>query len=538
MASRNLSAPYIVDRIMYDERLVIMAKSAYTLQTSDIRGGLSITDSKKTSDSHKSATNGDKKLQSPYLVIGSGNIGSAVARELVNRNKTVVLIDRDAGKVETLKEQEFEAIVGDLNDPGLLDPIDIKSVEVALILSSDVSANENAIITIKQASESIQVIARAPNSIAKTKLIEAGADSVIMPPRVVSDATLRILDRVESARHASNVLNILRSIGKGKLAIVVHDNPDPDAMSSAFALKTIAASVGIESEMLYRGEIGHQENKAFINLLQIDMCKLDEPKAHSLEDFKKIALIDCSMPGENNLLPKDSDVTIIIDHHPAEMKAVHAEYIDIRPNAGATATIMTKYLQELDIPISKDLATALLYGIRTDTLGFKRNANPIDLTAAALLYPLADHDILNMIETPAISAETLDVFGEAIINRKIKGSYLITNVGILRDRDALAQAADYLLNLEGITTVLVYGIGEDQIYLSARSNDIRLNLGKSMQDAFGETGSAGGHSTMAGAQIPLGVFSDARDRQALMKISEEVVVKRFFAVIGVENGDE
>jgi len=523
---------------MYNERLVIMAKSAYALQTSDIRGGLSIIDSKKTPDPHKSATNGDKRLQAPYLVIGSGNIGSTVARELVNWNKKVVLIDKDAGKVETLKEQEFEAVVGDLNDPGLLSPIDIKSIEVALILSSDVSANENAIVTIKQASEGIQVIARAPNSIAKTKLIEAGADSVIMPPRVVSDATLRILDRVESARHASNVLNILRSIGAGKLAIVVHDNPDPDAMSSAVALKTIAASVDIESEMLYRGEIGHQENKAFINLLQIDMGKLDEQKTHSLEDFKKIALIDCSMPGENNLLPKDSDVAIIVDHHPAEMKAVHAEYIDIRPNAGATATIMTKYLQELDIPISKDLATALLYGIRTDTLGFKRNANPIDLTAAALLYPLADHDILDRIETPAISTETLDVFGEAIRNRKIKGSYLITNVGTLRDRDALAQAADYLLNLEGVTTVLVYGIGEDQIYLSARSNDIRMNLGKSMQDAFGESGSAGGHATMAGAQIPLGVFSDTKDRQALMKISEEVVMKRFFAAIGVENGDE
>ncbi len=523
---------------MYDERLAIMAKSAYTLQTSNIRGGHSITDSRKTSDPQKSATNGDKKLQSPYLVIGSGNIGSTIARELVNRNKKVVMIDKDAGKVETLREQEFEAIVGDLNDPNLLDPIDIRSVEVALVLSSDVSANVNAIYTIKQASESIHVIARAPSSIAKTELAEAGADSVIMPPRVVSDATLRILDRVESARHASNILNILRSIGNGKLAIVVHDNPDPDAMSSAFALKTIAASVDIESEIRYRGEIGHQENKAFINLLQIDMGKLDEQKTHSLEDFKEIALIDCSMPGENNLLPKDSDVAIIIDHHPAEMKAVHAEYIDIRPNAGATATIMTKYLQELDIPISKDLATALLYGIRTDTLGFKRNANPIDLTAAALLYPLADHDVLNMIETPAISTETLDVFGEAIMNRKIRGSYLITNVGTLRDRDALAQAADYLLNLEGITTVLVYGIGEDHIYISARSNDIRMNLGKSMQDAFGEAGSAGGHATMAGAQIPLGVFSDTRDRQALMKISEEVVMKRFFAAIGVENGDE
>jgi len=268
------------------------------------------------------------------------------------------------------------------------------------------------------------------------------------------------------------------------------------------------------------------------------MDKIDEEKAHSLSEFKKIALIDCSIPEENNLVPKNVVVDIVIDHHPVKMEDVHAEYVDIRPNTGATATIMTKYLQELDISIDKDLATALLYGIRTDTLGFKRNANPVDLTAAAFLYPLADHEILNRIETPAISIETLDTFGKSIRNRKIRGSYLITNVGTLKDRDALAQAADYLLNLEGITTVLVYGVGEDQIYLSGRSNDIRLNLGEAMHRAFGETGSAGGHATTAGAQIPLGVFSDTKDRPALMKIAEEVVMKRFFATIGIENGDE
>jgi len=471
-------------------------------------------------------------------VIGSGSIGSAVARELTNRNKKVVLIDRDEGKVETLREQEFEAVVGDLNDPNLLDPIDVKTIEVVLILSSNIAANGAAITTIKQASDRIWIIARAPSAIAKSELEAAGADSVVVPPRIVSDATIRILERVESAKHASNILDILRANGDEKLAIVVHDNPDPDAMSGAVALKAIAASVGTESEILYRGEIGHQENKAFVNLLQIEMGKLDEQKTRSMSEFKKIALIDCSMPGENNLLPKDTAVDIVIDHHPAEMKEIHAEYIDIRPNAGATATIMTKYLQELDVPVNTNLATALLYGIRTDTLGFKRNANPVDLTAAAFLYPLADHEILNRIETPAISAETLDIFGEAIRNRKIKGSYLITNAGIIRDRDALAQAADYLLNLEGITTALVYGVGEDQIYISGRSNDVRLNLGNALQKSFGEAGSAGGHATTAGAQIPLGVFSDTKDKQALMKIAEEVVIRRFFAAIGIENGDE
>jgi nanoRNase/pAp phosphatase (c-di-AMP/oligoRNAs hydrolase) len=482
-------------------------------------------------------TNDDKKPQAPYLVIGSGRIGSAVARELTTRNKKVVMIDKDVGKVETLREQEFETVVGDLNDPHLLDPIDIKSIETVLVLSSDVAANSTAIGTIKRISKDIQVIARAPSTVAKSELEEAGADSVIVPPRIVADATIRILEHAESVRHASNILDILRSIGDKKLAIVVHDNPDPDAMSSAVALKTIAASVGAESEIVYRGEIGHQENKAFVNLLHIDMDKLDEHNARSMSDFKKIAMVDCSIPGENNLLPKDAIVDIIIDHHPVDMKKIHADHVDIRPNSGATATIMTKYLQEMDIPVNKDLATALLYGIRTDTLGFKRNANPVDLTAAAFLYPLADHEILSRIETPAISTETLETFGEAIRNRKVKGSYLVTNAGIIRDRDALAQAADYLLNLEGITTVLVYGIGEDCIHVSGRSRDIRLNLGEVVQRAFGAAGSAGGHATTAGAQIPLGVFSDTRDRQALMRMAEEVVMKRFFATVGVENGD-
>ncbi|MEA1907315.1 MAG: DHH family phosphoesterase [Euryarchaeota archaeon] len=482
--------------------------------------------------------NGDKKPQAPYIIIGSGRVGSAVARELTKRNKKVVMIDKDVRKVETLREQEFETVVGDLNDPHLLDPIDIKSIETILVLSSDVAANSSAIATIKRISKDIQVIARAPSTVAKSELEDAGADSVIVPPRIVADATIRIIELAESARDASNILDILRSIGDKKLAIVLHDNPDPDAMSSAVALKTIAASVGAESEIVYRGEIGHQENKAFVNLLHIGMDKLDGHNERSISDFKKIAMVDCSLPGENNLLPKDTVVDIIIDHHPVDMKKIHADHVDIRPNSGATATILTKYLQEMGIPVDKDLATALLYGIRTDTLGFKRNANLVDLTAAAFLYPLADHEILNRIETPAISTETLETFGEAIRNRKVKGSYLVTNAGIIRDRDALAQAADYLLNLEGVTTVLVYGIGDDCIHISGRSRDIRLNLGDVMQRAFAPAGSAGGHATMAGAQIPLGVFSDTRDRQALMRMAEEVVMKRFFTTVGVENGDE
>ncbi|MBU2617989.1 MAG: potassium transporter TrkA, partial [Euryarchaeota archaeon] len=187
---------------------------------------------------------------------------------------------------------------------------------------------------------------------------------------------------------------------------------------------------------------------------------------------------------------------------------------------------------ELDIPISKELATALLYGIRTDTHEFKIETDPADLTAAAFLYPLADHDMLGKVEMPSMSTETLDILGEAIQSRRIKGSYLISNVGSIRDRDALPQAADYLLNLEGISTVIVFGLGDEHIYISGRSKDIRLNIGNAMNEAFGDIGSAGGHSTAAAAQIPLGVFSGVKDKQTIMRLAEEAVMKRFLAAVG------
>jgi nanoRNase/pAp phosphatase (c-di-AMP/oligoRNAs hydrolase) len=136
-----------------------------------------------------------------------------------------------------------------------------------------------------------------------------------------------------------------------------------------------------------------------------------------------------------------------------------------------------------------------------------------------------------------MSIETLDVLGQAIKNRQVVGSYLLSNVGNIRDRDALPQAADYLLNLEGIFTTIVFGVSDEVIYVSGRSNDIRVNLGSILKKAFGE-GSAGGHSTSAGAQIALGVFSGIKDRQTLLKLVDEAVVKKFLKAVGVEEVDE
>ncbi len=279
--------------------------------------------------------------------------------------------------------------------------------------------------------------------------------------------------------------------------------------------------------------IGHHETRAFVNLLDIPLVHIINGV---MNNYSIIALVDCNTPGKNNSLPPDTKINIVVDHHPLpENVELDADLVDIRPDVGAASTMMTRYVQELDFELSSNLATALLYGIRTDTGEFKRNTSSADLTAAAFLYGSVDKDLLAQIETPSMSSEAMDVLGVAIRNKKIEGSYLISNAGFIHDRDTLPQAADYLLKLEGISTVLVFGITEDRIVVSARSKDIRINIGDIIQKAFGEIGSAGGHQKTAAAQIPLGMYSGVKDKAILMKLTEEAVTRRFLAAVGMED---
>ncbi len=207
-------------------------------------------------------------------------------------------------------------------------------------------------------------------------------------------------------------------------------------------------------------------------------------------------------------------VDIVIDHHETETEeGVEPEFVDIRPNMSSTSTIMTKYIQEFDMNVSEEVATALLYGIRAETLDFKRDTTPADLTAAAYLYPFANHDTLEQVESPSMSPETLDVLAEAITNRDVQGSHLVSNAGFVRDREALTQAASHLLNLEGVTTTAVFGIADETIFLAGRSKDIRINIGKVLADAYGEIGETAGHSTRPARRSRWGFSPGSRFRR-------------------------
>ncbi|NHN49067.1 NAD(P)-binding domain-containing protein [Halostella sp. JP-L12] len=469
---------------------------------------------------------------STYAILGCGSVGHAVAEELVDQGKDVLIIDKDPGRVEALRDQDLNAQQADISDGSVAEMVDDR--DVILIMSSDVEANKAAVSNIREQEADHFVVVRASDPVSSDELTELGADHVINPSAVIADSALRSLETGELEYKARQLSDVLTDT-KDRVAILTHDNPDPDSIASAAALQAIAEHLDVEADILYLGDIGHQENRAFVNLLGIELHNWND-----IEDFDAydtVALVDHAKASE---VTHDLAVDVLIDHYEPD-EDYDAEFVDVRPNMSSTSTILTKYIQEFDMNVGEEVATALLYGIRAETLDFKRDTTPADLTAAAYLYPFANHDTLEQVESPSMSPETLDVLAEAITNREVQGSHLVSNAGFIRDRDALSQAAQHLLNLEGITTTAVFGIADDTIYLAARSKDIRMNIGKVLADAYAEIGEAAGHSTQASAEIPLGIFTgietNEENRDTLLQLTEEAVKRKLFDAMGVESGE-
>jgi len=221
-----------------------------------------------------------------------------------------------------------------------------------------------------------------------------------------------------------------------------------------------------------------------------------------------------------------------VDHHPPK-EPVEAGFVDLRSDVGATSTLLAGHIQRLGLGLSETVATGLMYGIRVDTKDFSREVSRADFEAASYLLPHADTGILDRVESPSVSAETFEVLARAIRNWRMEDAVLATCVGSLSDRDALAQAADQLLDMEGVTTTLVFGFMNGTVYISARARGTNIDLGETVRDAFDQIGSAGGHADMAGAQISLGLLGEveAEEEASLASVVGDVITDRFFETI-------
>ena len=466
---------------------------------------------------------------SSYAILGCGSVGFAVSEQLIDQDKDVLIIDHDPSRVEALRDQDFNATEADMTDPELAR--ELSDRDVILIMAADPSINSTAVKNIRKHSDQPFIVVRAEDPVSSEELDAAGADVVITPAEVIADYALRSLESGELEHKAAQLQDVLRATTE-RVEILLRGIPDADAIASAAALQAIANHFGVEADILYDGDLGHHENRAFVNLLDIELTELS---AAADREYDTVAAFEHRVIDET-----DRPVDILIDHSEPD-EAPDVEFQDLRPSMSSVSTIMTKYVQEYDMHLEKDVATALLYGIRTETVDFKRDTTPADLTAAAYLYPFAAHETLEQVESPSMSPETLDVLAEAIHNRDVRGSHLVSSAGFVTDEDALSEAAQHLLNLEGVTTAAVFGITDERIYIAAQSRDIRIDIGNVLSDAYAELGETIGHSKQATAAIPLGIFTGLEvtdeNREQLMELTETAVKTKLFKEIGVDSSD-
>jgi nanoRNase/pAp phosphatase (c-di-AMP/oligoRNAs hydrolase) len=296
---------------------------------------------------------------------------------------------------------------------------------------------------------------------------------------------------------AKGRLKKLRQVVKGAKSayILIYSNPDPDSLASAWALKEILQGWGVSSTIGYTGQVGRLENAAMIESLKLPAECLSWEK---LREADRVAIVD-AQPGffQDLELPR---CDIVIDHHP-KISERKMEFCDIRPRLLSTCTMMTEYWVATGRPIPQRLATALLYGIETDTQGQQRSPGPIDRAATTYLEGKANRNLLRRIEFAHYSLNDLDYFSIALIKRRYARNVIFAHLGPVPYSDVCVQVADFLIRVQEAHWALVTGVVERRLIIVFRSDGIKKNAGKLAQLTFGNVGSAGGHPTMGRAEI-------------------------------------
>ena len=377
----------------------------------------------------------------------------------------------------------------------------------------------------------------------------------------MSDTIADMEEVVETVKPSSSELQVSQKIKKLKDVLEAHrgethviaiqDFPDPDAIASAFAHQLICLNYDIETDIMYGGRISHQQNIALVKLLNIGLIRYSE--SFDFSRYQGSVFVDNQ--GATTMLTKKLEnehikPIIVVDHH-ERAGFLTSEFADIR-KIGATATIYTSYFRHGIIELDKTdsthsrCATALMHGIRSDTNDFIR-AKEYDLLAASYLSNYYNPNLLSEIVNQSRSKKVMDIIEKALANRVIKDNYSVSGIGYLRqeDRDAISQAADFLLTEENVHTVIVYGIvlndnQEELLSGSFRTSKLTIDADTFIKETFGKSENGdyfgGGKQEAAGFSVPVGFLAGTYGNEyeeLKWKMFDLQVKQKIFTKIGV-----
>ena len=408
-----------------------------------------------------------------------------------------------------LAEAGCDALSGDFRDPSVYQRARIGQDDQILVQVQD-EALMAAIV------DNLFRLTRPPS----VAVVTANGASPALPAGVkhISVGNLLCQESQLKLRHArehQNVQNLREALREAdNLLILIQHDPDPDAIASAMALRALLGRNRKTAAIGSFGKVSRPENVAMVRLLNV---KIEHVTAMSLGTYDAVAMVDVQPPYFAGVtLPR---VDAVIDHHPC-VGNYDTEYRDVRAAFGATATIFVRYLQAVDAKITQRLATALYYGIKTDTLFLGRETTKADIEAFAYLYPLANHALIRRMQRPQLPLRDLDAFAYALRSRAVIGPVFFTHLGIVEREDVLPQFAEFCLHVGGVEWSVVSGIFGGNLIVSVRNVENVKSAGELVRHAFGHLGSAGGHRSMAKAVIPLASLERAFGRLSDVEISQ------------------
>lgn len=341
---------------------------------------------------------------------------------------------------------------------------------------------------------------------------------MVKPSAIFTDLCLPKIEQAFTQRQVQSFKELFEN--KDKILLLIQPDPDPDAIASALAFRHLIGRNRTTAHIASFGEVTRPENLAMLRLLDIQVEKIT-PEV--IQKYDGLCMLDVQPTHLSDTLNQCVySLDLVIDHHP-EKPGYQAKIKDIRATYGATSTILTEYLRAVEFNISQRLATALLYGIKSDTLFLGRGVDPADIEAFAYLYPLANTNILRRIERPEVHPEDIDSFSSALKKRKIVNNILFSHLGRVTREDVIPHFADFSLQIEGVEWSVVSGVFRGNLVVSVRNVGYVRSAGAIVKKAFGDLGSAGGHSHMAKAVIPLKNFHKRFGDRRESTLREQIV---------------
>jgi nanoRNase/pAp phosphatase (c-di-AMP/oligoRNAs hydrolase) len=428
-------------------------------------------------------------------------------RFLVSNEKIARAIKRQGGKVWQ----------GDLLKPETYKKVKLHYVDQAIVFVRNPDHQEGICRLLRSLDKRVSIVSLTSDSNGYRESTDALFRHLQLADIFEEFCAVQLLDTL----NIKKVERIRSLFADGrKIHILLQHDPDPDAIGSALALRELLGRNRATTPIVTFGSITRPENLAMIRLLDIQIDQISYEDLH--KDGARLALVDVQPPYFDRPLGR---VDLVVDHHP-KRTSFKARFADLRSGYGSTSTIFTEYLRAADMEPSQRLATALVYGIKTDTLFLERGSNLADLSAFNFLYPIANKAMITRIERPALPREDLESLGRALSRLQIDNGLAVVHMGDVSREDVIPQMAEFCLQIEGVDWSVVSGLVNDRVVICVRNVGYVKSAGDIMKKLYDDIGSAGGHRAMAKAVVPLDRFKDR-----FGEVSEKVIREAMLPMI-------